>query len=183
MEGRPHEERELVRRAKHGDERALEAARPSPRGGRVQTRLRHHRKRRRGRGGRPAGLRQGLARVREVPRVAAVSALAPADRRERGAQPPARVGASRRARGEGRRRARSRGTRPRPPRTSPSPQTRAGGCSPRSTRFPSLRALVLACRYLLDLSEAETAAALGVRRGTVKSRTARALEQLRGSYE
>jgi DNA-directed RNA polymerase specialized sigma24 family protein len=38
---------------------------------------------------------------------------------------------------------------------------------------------VLALRYLLDLSEEETAAALGVRRGTVKSRTARALERLR----
>jgi RNA polymerase sigma factor (sigma-70 family) len=39
--------------------------------------------------------------------------------------------------------------------------------------------LVLACRYFLDLSEDETAAALGCRRGTVKSRTARALERLR----
>ena len=39
------------------------------------------------------------------------------------------------------------------------------------------------CRYLLDLSEAETAAALGVRRGTVKSRLSRALEQLRGELE
>jgi RNA polymerase sigma-70 factor (ECF subfamily) len=39
--------------------------------------------------------------------------------------------------------------------------------------------LVLTCRYLLDLSEEETAAALGVRRGTVKSRLARALERLR----
>jgi RNA polymerase sigma-70 factor (ECF subfamily) len=38
---------------------------------------------------------------------------------------------------------------------------------------------VLACRYLLELSEEETAAALGVRRGTVKSRLARALERLR----
>jgi len=37
----------------------------------------------------------------------------------------------------------------------------------------------VACRYLLQLSEEETAAALGVRRGTVKSRLARALEQLR----
>ena len=42
--------------------------------------------------------------------------------------------------------------------------------------------LVLAYRYLLDLSEEDTAAALDVRRGTVKSRTARALEQLKESY-
>jgi RNA polymerase sigma-70 factor (ECF subfamily) len=40
--------------------------------------------------------------------------------------------------------------------------------------------LVLGCRYLLELSEAETAATLGVRKGTVKSRTSRALERLRG---
>jgi RNA polymerase sigma factor (sigma-70 family) len=38
---------------------------------------------------------------------------------------------------------------------------------------------ILALRYLLDLSEAETAAALRLPKGTVKSRTARALERLR----
>ena len=38
---------------------------------------------------------------------------------------------------------------------------------------------VLVCRYLLDLSEQETAAALGLPKGTVKSRTARALAKLR----
>jgi RNA polymerase sigma factor (sigma-70 family) len=42
--------------------------------------------------------------------------------------------------------------------------------------------LVIACRYFLELSEEETAAALGVRIGTVKSRASRALEHLRESY-
>jgi RNA polymerase sigma-70 factor (ECF subfamily) len=42
---------------------------------------------------------------------------------------------------------------------------------------------VLACRYLLDLSEAETAAVIGKRVGTVKSRTSRALERLRAALE
>ncbi len=37
----------------------------------------------------------------------------------------------------------------------------------------------IACRYFLELSEDETAAALGLRRGTVKSRLSRALERLR----
>jgi RNA polymerase sigma factor (sigma-70 family) len=39
--------------------------------------------------------------------------------------------------------------------------------------------LVIACRYFLDLSEEETAAALAWRRGTVKSRLSRALGRLR----
>jgi RNA polymerase sigma-70 factor (ECF subfamily) len=38
---------------------------------------------------------------------------------------------------------------------------------------------VIACRYFLELSEAEMAAALGCRRGTVKSRLSRALGRLR----
>ena len=42
---------------------------------------------------------------------------------------------------------------------------------------------VLACRYFLELSEEETAEVLGVRRGTVKSRTARALGRLRLEVE
>jgi RNA polymerase sigma-70 factor (ECF subfamily) len=41
----------------------------------------------------------------------------------------------------------------------------------------------IVCRYVLDLSEDETAAALGVRRGTVKSRLSRALERLREELE
>ena len=42
---------------------------------------------------------------------------------------------------------------------------------------------VLACRYLLGLSEHETAVALGLRHGTVKSRTSRALDRLRELYD
>jgi RNA polymerase sigma-70 factor (ECF subfamily) len=41
---------------------------------------------------------------------------------------------------------------------------------------------VLACRYLLELSEEETAAALDLPRGTVKSRSARALDRLKEAY-
>jgi len=41
--------------------------------------------------------------------------------------------------------------------------------------------LVIASRFLLGLSEAETATALGLRRGTVKSRLSRALGRLRDS--
>jgi RNA polymerase sigma factor (sigma-70 family) len=68
---------------------------------------------------------------------------------------------------------------------APSPEAAllAGGA--RDELLAALAALderdraVIACRYLLELSEAETAAALGCRRGTVKSRLSRALERLR----
>jgi RNA polymerase sigma-70 factor (ECF subfamily) len=39
--------------------------------------------------------------------------------------------------------------------------------------------LVVVCRHLLGLSEAETAATLNLPRGTVKSRLSRALDRLR----
>jgi RNA polymerase sigma factor (sigma-70 family) len=42
---------------------------------------------------------------------------------------------------------------------------------------------VVICRYLLDLDEAETAAVLGWRRGTVKSRLHRALQRLSEGVE
>jgi RNA polymerase sigma factor (sigma-70 family) len=46
-------------------------------------------------------------------------------------------------------------------------------------RLPQRDRLVVAFRYLFEMSEAETAQALGVPRGTVKSRLARALVRLR----
>ena len=49
-------------------------------------------------------------------------------------------------------------------------------------RLPNPARIVLECRYLLGLSEGETAVVLGLRRGTVKSRSARALERLREEY-
>ena len=68
---------------------------------------------------------------------------------------------------------------------APSPEGSLLAAEQRETLLAALETLreeerlVLSCRYLLDLSEEETAAALGVRRGTVKSRTSRALERLR----
>lgn len=46
-------------------------------------------------------------------------------------------------------------------------------------RLPESLRSVVTCRYLLDLSEAETAACLRIPRGTVKSRLSRALRRLR----
>ena len=46
--------------------------------------------------------------------------------------------------------------------------------------LPDRERQVLVCRYILDLSEAETAQVLGWPLGSVKSRTSRALNRLRG---
>jgi RNA polymerase sigma-70 factor (ECF subfamily) len=46
-------------------------------------------------------------------------------------------------------------------------------------RLPDRYRIVLGCRYLLEMSEADTATVLGVAPGTVKSRTARGLSRLR----
>jgi RNA polymerase sigma-70 factor (ECF subfamily) len=47
--------------------------------------------------------------------------------------------------------------------------------------LPERDRLVVGYRYLVELSEEETATVLGVRRGTVKSRLSRAVAQLRAS--
>jgi RNA polymerase sigma factor (sigma-70 family) len=68
---------------------------------------------------------------------------------------------------------------------APSPETAALDSERRRAllaaveTLPEEQRLVVTCRYFLDLSEDETAAVLGVPRGTVKSRTSRALARLR----
>lgn len=47
-------------------------------------------------------------------------------------------------------------------------------------RLPEKERVVIGLRYFLDLSEAEAAKAVGIPRGTVKSRLARGLDRLRG---
>ena len=49
--------------------------------------------------------------------------------------------------------------------------------------LPTKDQLVVTCRYFLDLGEAETASVLGWPRGSVKSRTARALARLRANLD
>jgi RNA polymerase sigma factor (sigma-70 family) len=49
--------------------------------------------------------------------------------------------------------------------------------------LPDGQRLVVACRFLLDLDEAQTAQVLGISRGTVKSRTHRALARLRAAMD
>ena len=63
------------------------------------------------------------------------------------------------------------------------PLSATAACARRSPALPERDRSVIACRFVLDLGEQETAAVLGIARGTVKSRTARALDRLRGALE
>lgn len=71
------------------------------------------------------------------------------------------------------------------PRAAPGPEQIVMAAEERSELLAALATLrdddreVLGARFLLDLSEAETAETLGIPRGTVKSRTSRALARLR----
>ena len=72
---------------------------------------------------------------------------------------------------------------------APSPEGRASAAEQRAELLAALERLseddrlVLSCRYLLDLGEEETGEVLSLRRGTVKSRTSRALGRLREQLE
>ncbi len=71
----------------------------------------------------------------------------------------------------------------------PSPEAALLGSEQREELLAAVAGLaepdrqVIACRYFLELTEEETAAALGCRRGTVKSRLSRALARLREQME
>jgi RNA polymerase sigma-70 factor, ECF subfamily len=68
---------------------------------------------------------------------------------------------------------------------APSPESAVLASERRAVLLAALNALrdddreVISARYFLELSETETAEALGIPRGTVKSRLSRALERLR----
>jgi RNA polymerase sigma-70 factor (ECF subfamily) len=78
---------------------------------------------------------------------------------------------------------------PPPEDAAPSPEGAALGRERREELLGAVNRLdehdrdILTCRYFLELSEDETSEVLGIRRGTVKSRTARALERLRAGME
>lgn len=180
MEGRPLEERELVRRARRGDERAFAEL------------VRMHQEI----AFRVAYLISG-DEAEDAVQEAALKAWRALRRFRPGA--PFRPWLLRIVANEARNRRRSAGRRTalalRAGRedvsggAAPSPEAAVLAADERARLLGALEALpddahlTLACRYLLDLSEAETAAALGVRPGTVKSRVARALDRLRESYD
>jgi RNA polymerase sigma-70 factor (ECF subfamily) len=72
-----------------------------------------------------------------------------------------------------------------PSAAAPGPEGEVLAAEARHELMAALRSLrdedreILGARFLLDLGEAETAEALGLARGTVKSRTSRALGRLR----
>jgi RNA polymerase sigma-70 factor (ECF subfamily) len=181
VEGRPPEERELVLRAQHGDKRAFERL--------VQAHWET--------GFRLAYLiTRSNAEAEDVVQEAFVKAWRALGRFR--VSEPLRPWLLRIVANEARNRQRSAGRRARLLSRAGATQA-SGGAAPSPEdltlavedhrrllqeleRLPDAARLVLWCRYLLELSEAETATVLGVRPGTVKSRTSRALERLREMY-
>jgi RNA polymerase sigma factor (sigma-70 family) len=180
MEGRPSEQRELVLRAQRGDERAFEElVRPH---WEIAFRLAYV-------------ITRNAADAEEATQDAFLKGWR-ALGRFRSSQ-PLRPWLLRIVANEARNRRRSAGRRARlslraqavhlSGDAAPSPEDLAVATEDRARlldaleRLPDDARLVLTCRYLLDLSEEETAAALGLQRGTVKSRTSRALARLRES--
>ena len=180
MEGRPQNERELALRAQRGDARAYEElVRPHQE---IAFRVAYV-------------ITRNAADAEDATQDGLVKAWRALGRFRAGE--PMRPWLLRIAANEARNRRRSAGRRERlalradasPGEAAPSPEEATLDADERARLLAALEQLpdeareVLACRYLLQLSEEETAAALDVARGTVKSRSARALERLREGYE
>ena len=178
MEGRPHDERELVRRAVAGDEQAFaELVRANEE---IAFRLAYL-------------ITGNAAEAEEASQEAIVKAWRSLGRFR--TSQPLRPWLLRIVANEARNRRRTAGRRARLAASAaleqdsgdaaPSPEELTVAADERRRlleeleQLPEKARLVLSCRFLLGLSEQETATALGVRAGTVKSRTSRALEALR----
>jgi RNA polymerase sigma-70 factor (ECF subfamily) len=179
VEGRPHDERELVLRAQRGDPRAYEElVKPHEE---IAFRVAYV-------------ITRNAADAEDAVQDALVKAWRALGRFRAGE--PLRPWLLRIAANEARNRRRSAGRRDslalRAAESSgeaaPSPEDAVLDAATRGELLAALDELsadareVLACRYLLDLSEEETAAALDIARGTVKSRSARALDRLKEAY-
>jgi RNA polymerase sigma-70 factor, ECF subfamily len=181
VEGRPHEERELALRARRGDARAYEdLVRPHQE---IAFRVAYL-------------IARNAADAEDATQDALVKAWRAFGRFRVGE--PVRPWLLRIVANEARNRRRSAGRREHlalraaaasPGEAAPSPEEAALTGDERARLLAALESLpeaardVLACRYLLELSEDETAAVLDVARGTVKSRSARALDRMREAYE
>jgi RNA polymerase sigma factor (sigma-70 family) len=179
VEGRPHDERELVLRAQRGDPRAYEElVAPHEE---IAFRVAYV-------------ITRNAADAEDAVQDALVKAWRALGRFRAGE--PLRPWLLRIAANEARNRRRSAGRRERlalraaesSGEAAPSPEDAVLDAAARAELLVALDELsadareVLACRYVLELSEEETAAALDIARGTVKSRTARALERLKEAY-
>ncbi|MEX2211259.1 MAG: RNA polymerase sigma factor [Gaiellaceae bacterium] len=178
MEGRPPTEEELVDRAQRGDVDAYERIVEAYQG--IAVRVAY-------------AVCGDAADAEDAAQEAFVKAFRALPRFRRGA--PFRPWLLQIVANEGRNRRRSAGRRTqlalrtaaetRPGDAAPSPEAAVVGAEQRAELLAAVNQLrdeereVVACRYFLELSEAETAEVLGLRTGTVKSRLSRALDHLR----
>ncbi len=161
MEGRPPDDVALAERAKRGDERAFEELVRMYQGIAFRTAYLLTGSAADAEDAAQAGFVKAWTALPRFRAGRAVQALAPAHRGERGAQPPALDRTARGARPARRPRPTPRETRPRLPRGPRSDATSASELLAAVERLDERDRDVLTCRYFLELSEEETATALG----------------------
>ena len=164
VEGRPLEDVELARLARDGDVSAYGELVERYREVAFRTAWLITRSSAEAEDARTGGLREGLLRARPIPRRRGVPPVGPSDRVERGEEPAAVGGPARAAHRAAR-------AGPRLGDAAPSPEAAALGREEREALLGALERLseperlVVTYRYLLELSEAETARALAIRPG------------------